>query len=129
VDLDAGMPPPEAGEPGREEVLVQGRQRAEAEPAPLQTRHLLDHAPGLRLLGQDPLREREQRLPRIRQGEPPAPAVEQRRAQLRLQPLDLERERRLGDVQLLRGPAEVQPARRRDEVAKLVDLHRYRLSI
>lgn len=66
-------------QPGREEVLVQRRQRAEREAATLQPGYLLHHAPCLCLGLQDALRLREQRRPRVREGDAAPLAMEQRR--------------------------------------------------
>ena len=54
---------------------------------------------------------------RFRQADPPPLPVEQRRAQLRFQFADLQRQGRLGDVEALRRAAEVERPGRGHEVA------------
>ncbi len=73
---------------------------------------------------------RQQRLRLLLQqpagvGEPhtAAVALEQLHPELGLEPADLLAQRRLGDVQALRGPTEVELVGNRGEVAQMAQLH------
>ena len=72
--------------------------------------------------GQQPPRPLQERRARRRQRDRPRRARQQRRADDRLQPPDLLRERRLGHVQPPRRAAEVQLLGDRDEVAQVAQL-------
>ena len=85
---------------------------------------VLVHLPaGLRRLGEDPLGAHQEVLAGGRQGDATARAPQQRHTELRLQPPDLLRERRLGDVRGLGGAAEMAVPGDRDEVLELTQLH------
>ena len=78
-------------------------------------------------LGQDPARARHERLARLGDRDPPGGPLHQGEADLLLEPADLLRERRLGDVLARRGPREVLLVGERDEVAQLPEFHKLSL--
>ena len=78
-------------------------------------------------LHQDPPRPRHEQLARVGQRHAPRRPLDQREADLVLQPPDLLRERRLGDVLARRRAREVALLRERDEIAQLAQFHSYSL--
>jgi hypothetical protein len=72
--------------------------------------------------GEDPARTREEHLAGGRELDAAGRAVQQRHAELGLEPADLLRERRLGDVQALGGAAEVALLGDGDEVTEVSEL-------
>jgi len=72
------------------------------------------------------LHRRQHTLAEIGQAGEVALAAEQLAAKLLLEPLDRARQRRLGNVALLRRPREVERARRTEKIADLVHFHRMR---
>jgi hypothetical protein len=73
--------------------------------------------------GEDRARACEQHLAGGRKLDAARRAVQERHAELGLEPPDLLRERRLGDVQALGGAAEVALLGDRDERAEMPELH------
>ena len=74
-------------------------------------------------LGEDTAGARGDRLARLGRGDAAARALEQRGAELLLEPPDLVRQRRLGEVELLRGAREVAVPRHRLHASQLPELH------
>jgi hypothetical protein len=122
-DLDAGVQIVEGAQHLRQQTGAQARRRPEPHPAAAQLGHLLHLAAGRVGVGEDAAGEREQRLPGVGEGDVAPRAAEEIRAQLLLQRPDLLGEGRLGDMDPLRGPGEVQGLGDRGEVAELLQLH------
>ena len=72
--------------------------------------------------GEDAAGSRGDHQPGVGRGHAAARALEQRRAQLLLEPLDLVRQRRLGEMELLRGAREVPMPRHRLDASELPKL-------
>jgi hypothetical protein len=85
----------------------------------------LRHAPEVGCVVEQLRRHREELGSRTRQGNGFARALEQLDTELTLERLDLLADRRLGDVQLVRGAPEVQLASDLDEVFELPELHAF----
>jgi hypothetical protein len=62
-------------------------------------------------------------MPGLGQRQMPLGAMEQRHAQFLLERTNLHRQRRLRDMQFLRGPAEVQFLGNHDEIAQVAQFH------
>ena len=117
-ELDAGQRGTESQQEIREQL---NRREAEADP---QHAQLSPHGAACdverrRRLLQQPCGARQQHLSRGRQPHLAVPAPHQRPADRFLQPLDLLGQRRLGDMESIRRPAEMQLLRQRDERAQL----------
>ena len=78
-------------------------------------------------LGQDPAGSRDERLARLGDRDPAGRALDQGEPDLLLEPADLLRERRLGDVLARRRPREVLLFGERHEVAQLAKFHKQSL--
>ncbi len=85
----------------------------------------LRQAPEVRRVVEQLRRERHQLGSWARQGHRLARALKQLNAELTLERLDLLADRGLGDVQLLGGAPEMQPASDRDEVFELAEFHAF----
>ena len=123
TDLDARMRAAEAGEqPG--DVEVAGRQqRPDPDPPTQDAAELVDlFARGVDL-GEHPAGAPRDGDARVGRDDAAARALEQRRAQLLLEPADLVRQRRLGEMELLRGAREVAVPRHRLHASQLPELH------
>jgi hypothetical protein len=118
----------EGGQPLREAQRI-GRGRRHADRAAHDAGVLVHRRAGGRDAGQDRVGPREQLGARGGQLDAAARAVQQRHAELRLEPADLLRERRLGHVDRLRGAAEVAVARDRGEVLELTEIHALTLCV
>ena len=75
-------------------------------------------------LRQDPPRPRDQQLPGLGDRHPARRPLDERDADLLLEPADLLRQRRLGDVLTLGGAGEVALVGERDEVFELSQIHK-----
>jgi hypothetical protein len=120
-----------AGELGQhrgQQPRADAGQHPERHPSPGQPAHLGHALPGLLGFEDGPAGVRQERLTRGRHPDPPAEALEQRRAQFLLQLADLHRQRRLRQVQPFGGLGEAALLGHRDHVTKLVQFHRRLLS-
>ena len=93
------------------------------QPPPGQADELLDLHAGALDIGQDPPREREQRLAGRSERDVAARPTEQSRAELALERADLLAQRRLRDVDRLGGAREVTRVGHGREVLELPELH------
>src|SRR5690606_38487058 len=119
---DVGEPLPELAHHGGEGVEHDRGREGHAHRSRLAARRPPRRLQRIVHRAEDPLALRQEHPSRV--GEPhlaPAP-VEERGADQPLQPLDLLRERGLGDPQPRRGAPEVQLLRHRDEVAETAEL-------
>ena len=113
----------EAGE-HRGHLDPAGRQQsADRDPAADQAAQLVELAAHPVDLGEHAPGPRGHRLPGLGRDDAAAGALEQLGAELGLEPADLVRERRLGDVKLLGGAGEVAVAGDRLGVDELAQLH------
>ena len=103
----------EAGEQPGDVEVAGGQQRADPDAPAQHAAQLVDLGARAVDLGEDAAGARGDRLPGLGRGDAAARALEQRRAELLLEPADLVRQRRLGDVELLRGAREVAVPRHR----------------
>ena len=108
----------------REQVVVGDADEADGELADFTARGALRVGRCLLHAHQDLARFLQEHLAGRREGHAPLRALEQARAQLLLQRLDLHRQRRLRQMQALRRPAEVQFFGDGHEVAQVAQLHR-----
>ncbi|GGX75589.1 hypothetical protein GCM10010510_20300 [Streptomyces anandii JCM 4720] len=99
------------------------RRGAQPHPAPPQLHQLLHLVPSGVRVGEDAPGQRQQRLARGGERDVAPGPQEQIRAQFPLQRLDLLRQRRLGDMDHVRGPGEVPRLGHRHEVLELLELH------
>ena len=124
ADLDAGMRFAEARQQVGYVEVAGRQQRADGDAAPDQAAQLLDLAVDVADLRQDAPRACRDRIACLGRHDAAAGALEQLHAQLDLELPDLLRQRRLGDVKLLRRAREVPVAGDGLGVAELAQLHR-----
>jgi hypothetical protein len=111
------------------EVRARGAERAELRRPRAQLADRADrHASGVDR-GQRGLGVRAQRASRLGGDEAAADALEERNPELRLEPPDLFGQRRLGEVQRLGGGAERAVLERREDIPKLLQIHRLCLEV
>ena len=123
ADLDAGVRLAEAGQQAGHVEVARRQQRSDPD-APAQDAAKLVHLLACAVhLGQDPPRASSDRLAGLGRADATACALEQRGAQLLLEPDDLVRQRRLRDVELVRGAREVAVPGHRLDRSKLPKLH------
>ena len=123
ADLDAGVGVAEAGEQPGDVEVAGGQERADPDASAQDAAKLVDlRARGVDL-GEDPAGASGDRHAGFGRGDAPARALEQRGAQLALEPADLVRQRRLGEVELLGGAREVAVPRHRLHASQLPELH------
>ena len=123
-DVDARVVVAEAGQKGRHRVYrARRQQRPDRYPSLDEALQIVDLLPHTVHLGEHAARAFRDRLARLRGHDGPARPREELGAELRLEPADLVRERRLGDVQLLRGAGDVPVPGHRFRVSQLPDLH------
>ncbi len=123
ADLDARVRSTEAREqPG--DVEAAGRQqRSDPDAPPQDAAQLVDLLARGVDLREHAARSRGEGVSRLGGHDAAAGALEERRAELALEPLDLVGERRLGDVELRCGAGEVAVARDRFDASQLSELH------
>jgi hypothetical protein len=113
----------EAGEqPGHVEVAG-GQQRPDPDASAQDAAQLVDLLASGVDLRQDAAGASGDRLPRVGRRDATAGALEQRRPEFGLEAADLVRQRRLGEVELLRGAGEVAMPRDRLHTSQLSELH------
>ena len=109
---------------GRHLDLAGGQQGADRDPPADEPAQLVELAADAVDLGEHAPAPGRDRLPGLGRDDAAAGALEELRAELGLEPPDLVRERRLGDVELLRGAGEVAMPGDRLGVDELAQLHR-----
>ena len=122
-DLDAGMGPAESSEQSRHVQVAGGQERSDPDTPAQNAAELVDLLSCGVHLREHPTRSVGQRLSGLGRRDSPARALEQRRAELLFEPPNLVRQRRLGDVELLRSAREVAVPRHRFHAPELPELH------
>ena len=122
-EVDVRMALVEGGEQRREVEAAGRAHRPDHHAAGAQPGQLGQLLPRRVDLGERAARALGQQLAGGRQRDVPRRPVDEREPDLVLEPLDLLRERRLGDVEPRRGAREVALVVERDEVAQLPQLH------
>ena len=123
TDFDTWVCLAEAGEQPGDVKPACGQERSDPDPSAQHAAKLVDLFAGGLHFGEHPAGSRCDRLPRLGRGHAAAGALEQRGAELLFEPLDLMRERRLREVELLSGAREVAVARYRLHASQLPQLH------
>ena len=123
ADLDARMGAAEAGEQAGDVEVAGGQERPDPDAPAQDAAELVDLLARGVDLGKDPACTRRDGAARVRRNHAAARAFEQRRSQLLLEPPDLVRQCRLGEVELLGGAREVAVPRHRLHASQLPELH------
>jgi hypothetical protein len=128
-ELDAGVQPRELGDQRRHVDAAAEHQRPDREPPAEQPLERIDVVANGRYLAQDPACPVGHQLTRVGELDGPGRAMQQTHPELALELRDLMRQRRLGDVQLVRRAGEVAQTADRLEVSELAKLHYARSTI
>jgi GNAT superfamily N-acetyltransferase len=119
TDLDTRVALAEAREQARNVEVAGGHERSDPDAPAQDAAQLVDLRARAVHLGEDAARPGGDRLPRLGRGDTAARAFEERDAQFLLEPSDLVRQRRLGEMELLGGAREVAMARHRLDASQL----------
>ena len=123
ADLDARVGLAEAREQPGDVDVAGGQERADPDATAQDAAQLVDLRARAVDLREDAAGSRGDRLSCLGRGDAAARALEQRGAELLLEPPDLVRQRRLREVELLRGAREVTVPRHRLDASQLPELH------
>jgi hypothetical protein len=113
----------EARQQPRDVDVACAQERADPDAPPQDAAQLIDLLACAVDLGQHATSAGSDRQPGLRRPHAPAGALEQRDAQLVLEPAHLMRQRRLGDVKLLGGTGEVSVPGHRLDASQLPHIH------
>ena len=123
TDLDAWVGFSELGQQPRDVDVASGVKRSDPDPPPSDASKLVDFRTRAVQLGQDTSSPRREKLSGLGWSDAAAGALEQRRTQLLLELSNLVRQRRLSDVELLRGSGEMAKADHCLDSPELSQLH------